>query len=34
MDLPPAGPFGWRPREFFEASEGAEGRPEVALPTR
>lgn len=29
-----AGLFGWRPREFFEAAEGAEVRPEVALPTR
>jgi LemA protein len=28
-----AGPFGWRPREFFEAEPGAATRPEVALPT-
>ncbi len=29
-----AGLFGWRAREFFEAVEGADVRPDVALPTR
>lgn len=28
-----AGPFGWRPREFFDADETADERPDVALPT-
>jgi len=28
-----AGLFGWRPREFFDAEEAADERPDVALPT-